>query len=146
MRRLDVLGPPMAARLDLAARKGCDGVEPDNVDGYANPSGFPLRGRDQLTYNRWLAEQAHQRGLSVGLKNDLGQIPDLVDLFDWALNEECFQYDECEELLPFVQAGKAVFGVEYEGDPAVFCPLANGMNLDWLQKRPELDAWWVACR
>ncbi len=32
----------MAARMDLAKSKGCDGVEPDNVDGYTNGPGFPL--------------------------------------------------------------------------------------------------------
>ena len=43
-------------RLDLAAAKGCDAVDPDNVDGYANPTGFDLTGDDQLAFNRWLAE------------------------------------------------------------------------------------------
>lgn len=42
----------MQARLDLAVQKGCDGVEPDNVDGYQNNSGFPLTAQDQLAYNR----------------------------------------------------------------------------------------------
>ena len=136
----------MAARLDLAVSKGCDGVEPDNVDGYANDSGFPLTGDDQLRYNRWLARQAHQRGLSVGLKNDLGQVADLVDDFDWALNEQCFQYDECDQLLLFFAKNKAVFGVEYQGRPEDFCPRANSMNFDWLKKKIDLDAWRISCR
>ena len=38
--------------------------------------------------------------------------------FDWALNEECVQYQECDQLTPFIEAGKAVFGVEYQGDPS----------------------------
>ena len=45
IRRMDILGPIMAARLDLAAQKGCDGVDPDNVEGYANDSGFALTAR-----------------------------------------------------------------------------------------------------
>ncbi|MFQ5398379.1 MAG: endo alpha-1,4 polygalactosaminidase [Anaerolineae bacterium] len=65
--------------------------------------------------------------------------------FDWALNEQCFQFDECERLLPFVKAGKAVFGVEYEGDPGTYCPYLNQLDYDWLTKRPELDAWRQAC-
>ena len=32
----------MKSRLDLAVEKGCDGVEADNVDGFANNSGFDL--------------------------------------------------------------------------------------------------------
>jgi hypothetical protein len=86
------------------------------------------------------------RGLSIGLKNDLDQIPDLVDDFDWALNEQCFEYEECDTLLPFIAANKAVFGVEYEGNTASFCPEANAMNFDWLKKNLDLDAFRVACR
>jgi hypothetical protein len=74
VRRLDVLGPIMQARLDLALQKRCDGVDPDNMDGYQNESGFPLTSQDQLAYNIWIAGQAHASGLAVGLKNDLGQI------------------------------------------------------------------------
>lgn len=135
--RIDLLELIMLARLNLAVAKNCDGVEADNVDGYTNETGFDLTYDDQLEYNLWLAEQAHQRGLSIGLKNDLGQIDDLVDYFDWALNEECFQFEECDELLPFVEAGKAVFGVEYVGDPEDYCPQAIEMGFSWLTK--ELD-------
>jgi hypothetical protein len=146
IRRLEALGPVMTARLDLAVSKGCDGVEPDNVDGYANETGFALSSEDQRIFNTWLATEAHARGLSIGLKNDLDQVEALLPYFDWALNEECFRYDECERLLPFIAAGKAVFGVEYDGDPAEFCPRANGMNFDWLFKNLELDAWRISCR
>ncbi|GAB4532542.1 MAG: endo alpha-1,4 polygalactosaminidase [Anaerolineales bacterium] len=146
IRQMDTLTPIMRARLDLAVNKHCDGVEPDNVDGYTNDTGFPLTAADQLTYNRFLASEAHARGLSIGLKNDLDQIPDLLPDFDWALNEECFTYGECSLLTPFVQAGKAVFGVEYDLNTAAFCPQANALNFDFLKKHWELDAWRVACR
>jgi len=146
VRRIETLRPIMTDRLDLAVQKGCDGVEPDNVDGYINDSGFPLTAEDQLAYNIWLAEEAHDRGLSVGLKNDLDQVGSLLSYFDWALNEQCFQYDECAALLPFIEAGKAVFGVEYELDPSAFCPGANAMNFDWLRKNYDLDTWRVSCR
>lgn len=103
----------MADRLTLAATKGCDGVEPDNVDGYTNNPGFDFTAADQLDYNRWLAAEAHSRSLSVGLKNDLDQIPDLVGDFDFSVNEQCHEYDECDLLQPFTDAGKAVFVAEY---------------------------------
>ena len=77
----------MEARLDTAVAKGCDGVEPDNIDGYINESGFDLSGSDQITYNQFLATAAHERGLMIGLKNDLDQIEALVDSFDFAVNE-----------------------------------------------------------
>ena len=146
IRQWEILGPVMGKRLDLAVQKGCDGVEPDNVDGYSNDTGFPLTGDDQLVYNRHLATEAHMRNLSIGLKNDLNQVEALVGDFDWALNEQCHAYDECELLLPFVEAGKAVFGVEYDGDPAVFCPALNALDFDWLYKKLELDAWRLPCR
>ncbi len=145
-RQIDKLGPILEARMDLAVSKGCDGIEPDNIDGYTNSSGFPLTAEDQLQFNRWLADQAHARGLSIGLKNDLNQIKQLVSSFDWALNEQCFQYNECDLLLPFIQKDKAVFGVEYTGSTADFCQDANKKNFDWLKKNLNLDAWQLRCR
>jgi hypothetical protein len=146
IRQMDVLQPILSGRFDIAMQKGCDGVEADNVDAYANDSGFPLSAQDQLDFNLWLADQAHARGLSIGLKNDLDQVSDLLPYFDWALNEQCFEFDECYLLLPFIQSGKAVFGVEYNLEPDQFCPDANAMNFDWLKKNLELDSYRVACR
>ena len=146
IRRIDLLAPIMEARLDLAVGKGCDGVDPDNVNGYSNETGFPLTASDQERYNIFLAEAAHQRGLLVGLKNDLEQIPELVSYFDWIINEECFSYGECELLLPFVQAGKPVLVIEYELDPSDFCPQALQMNFNALLKNWDLDADMVDCR
>ena len=145
IRQIDLLAPLMTARLDLAVHKGCDGVEADNADAYQNESGFPLTAQDQLDYNRWLADEAHQRGLSIGLKNDLAQAAALEPYFDWALNESCFAYAECEQLLPFVQAGKAVFGVEYDLTPDEFCPKANELGFSWMLKDRELDARGKTC-
>lgn len=146
IRKIDLLEPIMTARLDLAVRKGCDGVEPDNIDGFDNDTGFPLKFEDQIRYNIWLSKEAHSRNLSIGLKNDVGQIEALVSHFDWALNEQCFEYDECDSLKHFIEAGKAVFGVEYTGDPVSICPKANRMNFDWLFKNLELDAERLSCR
>ena len=146
VRQISSLAPIMTARLDLAAQKKCDGVDPDNVDGYSNDSGFLLKPEDQLAYNRWLAAEAHKRGLAVGLKNDLDQIPQLVGDFDFAVNEQCFYYKECEKLLPFIQANKPVWGIEYQGDSSSFCPQANQHNFDTLKKKMELDAWRESCR
>lgn len=145
IRRIDLLGPILEARLDLARNKGCTGVEPDNVDAYQNSSGFPLAAADQLAFNRWLATEAHERGLSIGLKNDLNQVAELEADFDWALNEQCYQYAECDLLQPFIDAGKAVFGVEYSGDEMVFCPYFNSLGYSWLKKDLDLGAWRIDC-
>lgn len=145
--RNPVFYPVIEARMDQCKKKGFDGIEFDNVDGYTNDTGFPLTANDQLKYNVFLANEAHKRGLSVALKNDLDQVPTLLPYFDWALNEECFDYDECGSLLPFVQAGKAVMQVEYDLPTSKFCPQANKMNFNSLRKHQDpVDAWREACR
>ncbi len=155
---LDIRQPELRSiiehRLDLAVERECDGVDPDNVDGFANPTGFTLSSDDQLTFNRWLAAAAHDRGLAVGLKNDLDQIPALVDDFDWQVNEQCAEYDECEVLLPFVERGKPVFGLEYpvEGEQPLadraddVCAHANRLGFDTLVKPYDLTAERIVCQ
>jgi endo-alpha-1,4-polygalactosaminidase (GH114 family) len=145
IRRLDLLGSILKRRLDLCKAKGFDGVEPDNLDGYANRTGFPLTEADQLRFNRFIAKAAHARGLSIGLKNDLEQADTLEPDFDWALSEQCFQYDECELLAPFTRAGKAVFVAEYDLDTARFCPQARAAGVMAMRKRLALDAWREPC-
>ena len=146
IRRIDILSPIMTNRMDLCKNKGFDGLEPDNIDGYVNNTGFPLTYQDQIHYNTFLANEAHARGLSIGLKNDLDQIADLLPYFDWALNEECFRFRECGKLKPFINAGKAVFEVEYILPPRQFCPRANQVNSNSMKKHRDLDAWRVPCR
>jgi hypothetical protein len=121
-------------------------LEPDNVDGYSNNTGFPLTYTDQINFNTFIASEAHKRGLSVALKNDLGQISDLLPKFDWSLDEQCFQYQECSSLVPFTQAGKAVFEVEYNLPTSKFCTQANALNFNSLKKHLALDAWRQPCR
>jgi hypothetical protein len=145
IRKLRILRPIMRARLDLCAAKGFDAVEFDNVDGYQNRTGFPLTGGDQLRYNVFLANQAHRRGMSAVLKNDLGQVRDLLPYFDVALDEQCFQYDECNRLRPFVNAAKAVFTVEYRLALADFCPEAADLGFNSMKKRLGLGVWRRPC-
>ena len=145
VRRLDLLEPIMAARLDLCRAKGFDGVEPDNVEGYANESGFPLTAADQLRYNRWLAGLAHARGLAIGLKNDLDQAAALQPSFDFAVNEECMQYGECPVLSVFITANKPVLHVEYDLAPGAFCSTARKLGFSSMRKSLDLGAARTPC-
>jgi len=138
--RSTVVRTIMQTRLDLAVSKGCDGVEPDNVDSYANSNGLGITAADQIDFNSFIASEAHKRGLSVGLKNDLDQVSTLQPDFDWALNEQCNEYDECSDLTAFVTANKAVFGTEYSGSAASFCPKMVADKFSWLLKDLDLDA------
>lgn len=146
IRFTDLLIPVMLNRLSLAKEKGCDGVELDNMDAYQNDSGFKLTSKHQLDYNKFLSGLARSLGLSVGLKNDLDQVNELVDYFDFAVNEQCFEYDECDSLLPFIERKKAVFGVEYNLEKEEFCEEANEMDLDWLKMDLDLDGGRDSCR
>ena len=149
IRQIGVLAPIMTARMRMCVQKGFDALEPDNIDGYANSTGFPLTAQDQLNYNVWIANTAHSLGLSVGLKNDTDQTSQLVPYFDWALNEQCNQYGECNSENVFVQSNKAVFNAEYSGDTG-FCSAdeaehINGaafdLNLDGGSYQPCTGGW-----
>ena len=148
IRQIELLAPVMRARLDLCRDKGFDGIEPDNIDGYTNDTGFPLTYEDQIRYNLWLADEAHARGLSIGLKNDPDQVAELLPYFDWALTEDCFAEGWCEEMLPFIQMGKPVFAAEYTdtgGSIEQLCQEAEPLNFSLILKDRELGAWQEAC-
>jgi endo-alpha-1,4-polygalactosaminidase (GH114 family) len=148
IRRTDLLGPIMGARFDQCRDKGFDGLEPDNIDGYTNATGFPLTAADQIAYNEWLAAQAHARGLSIGLKNDSDQVTDLLPHFDWALTEDCFDQSWCDQLSPFVSAGKAVFMAEYTDTGVVLadlCAEAQTLQFSAILKHRDLTAWRQTC-
>ncbi len=140
IRRIDLLAPILRRRFDICRRKRFDAVEPDNLAGYENRSGFPLTAADQLRFNRWVAREVHHRGMSVALKNDPDQASRLVGDFDFAVVEECFAYDECQKFSPFILAGKAVFSAEYEGSPSDYCPRARGLRFSTIAKGYDLFA------
>lgn len=147
IRRIDILGPLMQARVDMCQEKGFDSIEFDLVNGYANDTGFAISYENQLRYNIHLADMAHKAGMSVALKSNPGQVNDLVGYFDWYLSEECFEYDECDLLLPFIQAKKAVMNVEYNLEAREFCRRSNRLNFNSLELPLDLDgSWRIACR
>ena len=142
----------MRARAQLCKRKGFGAVDFDNVDGYTNRTGFKLTGAEQLRYDVFLANTAHRLGLAVALKNDLQQIPALLKYFDFAVDEQCFQYRECLSsqnggfgLDEFTHAHKAVFEIEYKLKRAQFCPQAINDHFNGLRKRLSLGSWSQPC-
>ena len=116
----------MTWRLQLAVQKGCDGVEPDNVDCFQNTKcrgSYPVSAvRDaQIDYNIWTARTSRDLGLLVGLKNSLDLVTTLEPYYNFSVNEACQQYNECQMLLPFLRNGKAVLQTEYN-NVAQVCP------------------------
>lgn len=145
IRRIDVLAPILRARMDGCKRKRFDAVDPDNVNGWTNRTGFPLTAADQLRFNRWLAREAHRRGLAVGLKNDPEQARDLARSFDFAVVEECFQYRECASFRPFIRQRKAVYEVEYRLPRRRFCARSRRLRFSSIFKRVSLSAFRRTC-
>lgn len=163
----------METRLDYAVARGCDGVEPDNVDSWTydltafpnstqvahnwqynipewpcedppfldeieeKGTGFNLIAEDQLDYNSWMAQAAHERGLSIGLKNNGAQAKELEPFYDWSLVESCYDYSECHDHNVFIQANKAVFMTQYVPDCVLKDDRANSLN-GILSVKPEL--------
>jgi hypothetical protein len=146
IRRVDQLAPILRSRFDRCRRKGFDAVEPDNLAGYENETGFPLTAADQLRFNRWIAREVHRRGMAVALKNDPAQVGALVGRFDFAVVEECFAYEECGKFTPFVEGGKAVFVAEYTEPLTAICDQAERLRFSVIHKDYDLFARpWEPC-
>jgi hypothetical protein len=134
--RRDDVRQLLAKRLDLAVAKGCDGVDPDNVDGYSNDNGLDLTPEQQIDFNRWLAEQARSRNLNVGLKNAVELLPALGEHFDFAINESCYRYKECDGYDHMRSQGKAIFIAEYRTFSDKLCKqaAASGFRLQYFKR------------
>ncbi|TVY83391.1 hypothetical protein LSUE1_G003676 [Lachnellula suecica] len=143
----------MSARLSLAASKGCDGVDPDNIDGYDNDSGLDLTESTAVDYLTFLAIEAHGYNMSIGLKNAGAIVNATVDFLQWEVNEQCVQYQECDLFRPFVAAGKPVFHIEYPSDaPAVplstknsLCDAPSAQGFSTVIKEMSLNDWVEEC-
>ena len=116
--------PLIWKRLDLAKQLGCDGVEADRNDMIMLDPGFAISVTEQPSWYREVAAQAHERELSVGLKNGT-TLPGLIDEvaadFDWAMVERCGEFEDCDALRPVLNLQRAVLAIDYDanidGDP-----------------------------
>ncbi|MCX8062717.1 MAG: endo alpha-1,4 polygalactosaminidase [Anaerolineales bacterium] len=152
IRQIDKLAPIMQARLDLCAAKGFDAVEPDNMEVSSNDSGFPIRVEDERRYALWLAEQAHQRHLAIGMKNAAHLVNDLLPHFEFILTEDCFAEGWCEQARPFIESNKAVFAAEYTDRWTItqfqdqVCPQAVAWGFSTILKERLLNSWKIDCQ
>ncbi len=125
-----ILLPLMKARfVSWCVHKGFDAVEPDNLDAWSNTSGFPLTHDENIAYDVAIAGLVHSLGLSVGLKNLPAEAPAIEPHFDWALDEQCYEFSECAPYVPsFLANGKAVWEIEYNAAPN--CADANAKHMN----------------
>ena len=146
VRERKVLRPLLERRTKRCAKKGFDAIEFDNVDGYQNSTGFKIKRRHQIKYNKMLSRLANKAGLSPGLKNAMGLVKPLSKHFDWALNEECVTYAECSAYRHFRKRDKAVFIIEYGDVPrSAVCREARRIGATAQIKRLKLSAWALHC-
>lgn len=138
----------MTARFKTCHDKGFDAVEPDNIDGSENNTGFALTNAQSIAYAKWFASAVHSFGMSVAQKNFVDQSAALVGSFDFVINEQCSQYGECNSLAPYPNANKAVFEAEYTPtSTSSFCPAANAANRNAVLFNINLDGKTrVSCR
>jgi hypothetical protein len=151
----------MVARLQLAKDKGCDGVDPDNVDvyGFGADSGFTdLTKATAIDYLTFLASKAHSLGLAIGLKNAGEIIPDVQPFLQWVVTEQCADYSECGIYTPFSTANKPVFNIQYpfvnnnrktavsSAVKAKYCTgNSNVPGFTNILKHMNLDSWVYTC-
>ncbi|KAJ5128595.1 hypothetical protein N7448_002312 [Penicillium atrosanguineum] len=150
----------MKSRLDMAQNKGCDGVDPDNIDAYGNDNGLGLTEADSINYLDFLSSEAHSRGMSVGLKNGGDIIASIIEKMQWSVNEQCAQYDECDVYAAFTDVNKPVFHIEYVGDidvnmkiktrvtneeKSTVCNVKSADKFSTVIKNMDLDAWVQYC-
>jgi glycosyl hydrolase family 114 len=127
----------LARRIQDCAIEGQDALEPDDLDGYTNPSqtgasggGWGLTQADSAGFERWLAYTAHSDGLAIFQKNDPANAGVDEPLFDGMIIEECNAYtDPCAgsggDATAYLNAGKPVLNAEYTQDgesTSKFCP------------------------
>ncbi|CZS97674.1 hypothetical protein WAI453_008773 [Rhynchosporium graminicola] len=143
----------MTSRIQMAKDKGCDGVDPDNVDGYDNDTGFDLTKQQSVDFMTFMAIEAHSRNMSIGLKNAGGIVNSTLPIMQWQVNEQCLQYQECDSFTPFIEANKPVFHIEYpksapsisSNDNRTFCDKSTDTGFSTLLKNMNLDNWYQTC-
>jgi len=145
IRRSDVVSLSRS-RIDKARSKGCDGVDPDNVDVYDNSSGFSISSTDVKNYLRNLAAYSHSRGLLMGLKNSAEIASYMSAYTDFAVVEECFQWNECGSYSSFISRKKPVFIVEYRSYSSSLCSNAKSRKMSLIFADEDLDGSISYCR
>ncbi len=149
VRQTAILEPIMEKRFEECKAKGFDGMDPDNLDGYQNPTGFPIDYAEQLTYDTWVAQAAHALGLTVAQKGDNGMVHALSKVYDFAVVEQCWVQGWCPQFDVYTGRNALVVDVEYGVPPARFrkktCAEAAKTGDYAILKHLSLNAWIVTC-
>ncbi|KAJ6780069.1 hypothetical protein PWT90_00998 [Aphanocladium album] len=159
----------MKTRLDKAARIGCDGVDPDNIDLSTVNWGNGKTVTDDATVKalKRFAAYAHNlttkngNPLMFGQKNGARLAKKLWQYLDFAVLESCHQSPSfCSGFRPYLDAKKPVLDIEYSknlqnskdeksycnlsransgDDKDAFCPKISGTALANMSRVIKLD-------
>ncbi|WP_394820981.1 endo alpha-1,4 polygalactosaminidase [Pendulispora albinea] len=134
IRQLDIIMPIMKDRIiNWCKNKGFDAIEPDETEVWSNDSGFPITKEQNTAFHKALSDLAHSLNLSIGLKGNNTEADILEPYFDWALTEQCWEFNECKLFKDsFVKKNKTVFNVEYKKAPN--CASANAWHINSSQR------------
>ncbi len=149
IRKSSVLLPIMVKRFERCAAFGFDAIEADNLDVYSNDSGFDITEKDTIHYAEKLVKIAKDLNLEIAQKNVVELIPKLVKLFDFIMVENCFAQKICDELKPYLDAGKIVLDAEYieeKIDFAKACKELSGRGISLILKNWDLTSYYKNCR
>lgn len=148
----------MEDRIKLAKDKKCDAIDPDNINGYENDTGFELTQKDAIDYVKFLSTLAHKNGLAMGLKNGGEIAKNVVKDVEFCIQEQCGSYSECEMYQVLIKNKKPVFHVEYpKGDENTnenvsektlkkYCGFKDTKGFSTILKNLNLDSWIQICK
>ncbi|KUL22743.1 endo alpha-1,4 polygalactosaminidase [Actinoplanes awajinensis] len=102
----------VGAWIDACATRGFKAIESDNLDSYTRSKGL-LTQAQAIAYATALNSRAHAKGLAAGQKNtaDLSSANAKKAGFDFAVAEECADWDECDAYT--ASYGNNVIVIEY---------------------------------
>jgi len=144
----------MAKRIDLAAKKKCDAIDPDNVDAFDNKNGLSLTKAHSVDFMAFLSQKAQALNLAIGLKNAGAIVPSVLPAIQFSVNEQCVQYSDCNAFSAFINASKPVFHIEYPSEVKTdfvgnFCkdsgPALGAQHFSTVIKNMNLDGWVEYC-
>ncbi len=148
IRKVKILIPLMKARFEKCADMGFVSIEADNMDVYENDSGFAISAGDTLRYLKHIAAIAHGLKMKIGQKNVPELTTHLVQSLDFAIAESCYQDKWCDQLTPYIRAGKPVYDAEYDDRSIDFrsaCRKMTGSGISMILKDRNLTEKYQSC-
>ncbi len=147
IRQLGVLAPIMIARMQVCVQKGFDGVQFDNVEDYHDHTGFPITQAISAYYTAWMANKAHEMGLSAAWENAYSNVAVLEPYMEALIFESCFNHQSCQQSAPMIHAGKWAGGVEYKADfkDMRFCPTYAEDQMMGAFREKSLNSYRIPC-